>query len=271
MSAGGLLGLLFLLSMTLIYNLQADVLRNAALSSGANLTRFFAEHSAVPALGQNWLSLRIFIDSAQKGRGFDYLVLTDPDRVARAATDADVIGHHYSPPVTQSVLQSQPDMRVSTAKLPNGLTVFLFDTPIEFQHVKVGHIYLGVNQAGLQHVLRTTFWLMAALASIATALVSGLAFHFGLLLMGPVRLMRRTLEAFGSGNMDVRIPEERRDEIGEIYRSFNTMADRLQERIALAEPPVVPSSVASIPIIQQSASAASLDATVVTRRPSASP
>jgi len=47
-------------------------------------------------------------------------------------------------------------------------------------------------------------------------------------LVRPVRLLRQGTRAFGAGNLDHRVPARSSDEIGELAREFNRMADRLQ-------------------------------------------
>lgn len=235
-TAGGVLSVLFFLTMAILYNVEAAVLQNEAITSGINLARFFAEHSAVPALGQNWLSLKIFVQGADLGRGFDYLVITDTNGNVQAATDPALIGHRYQTLPAQALLESSNDVSVTSSTLRNGADVFVFNTPIRFQNVEVGRVYLGVSQAGIRRVLRTTFWLMLAVALVGITLVAGLANFFGVLLLRPIRTLRLALEDIGAGDMEVRISQKRRDEIGEIYAAFNCMADRLHERTARAEP-----------------------------------
>src|SRR5207237_2620512 len=74
-ASGAALALLFLLSMSVIYAVEARILRNQMLDSGTSLAKFVAVHSAVPVLGQNWLPLRVFVEDAQSRKSFDYLTV----------------------------------------------------------------------------------------------------------------------------------------------------------------------------------------------------
>jgi HAMP domain-containing protein len=98
----------------------------------------------------------------------------------------------------------------------------------------VGQVYLGIDQAGVRGVLRAMLWLMAGLGLLAVLAIVGLSQYFGLLILRPVRLLRRTLNEFGAGAFERRISETRRDEIGEIYSAFNRMADNVQARLAIS-------------------------------------
>jgi signal transduction histidine kinase len=50
--------------------------------------------------------------------------------------------------------------------------------------------------------------------------------------VSPVRRIAATIALFGKGNLSVRVHDPRQDEIGQLGRSFNQMADRLQKLIA---------------------------------------
>ncbi|HEX6007515.1 MAG TPA: HAMP domain-containing protein, partial [Burkholderiales bacterium] len=46
----------------------------------------------------------------------------------------------------------------------------------------------------------------------------------------PLQLLRESMEEIGYGRFDVRIAEQRNDEIGELFRQFDAMAASLEER-----------------------------------------
>lgn len=63
-------------------------------------------------------------------------------------------------------------------------------------------------------------WILAAVAAMCYLL----AFH----LASPLVSLRNTLDEFGRGNLTVRTGSKRGDELGELSRSFDRMADRIQ-------------------------------------------
>jgi signal transduction histidine kinase len=46
--------------------------------------------------------------------------------------------------------------------------------------------------------------------------------------VSPLRRVASTVDAFGRGDLSVRVESKRRDEIGDVARSFNSMADRIE-------------------------------------------
>ncbi len=83
----------------------------------------------------------------------------------------------------------------------------------------------------------TVFWDLSGRNQTRIALLAGGVLLVTLLLSallaatiaGPLRRMATTALRAGDGDLAVRVPERRRDEVGQVARAFNRMADRRQE------------------------------------------
>jgi serine/threonine-protein kinase len=228
------LALLFLLSMSVIYTVEARVLRSQMLDSGTSLAKFVAVQSALPVLGQNWLPLRVFVDDAQSRRSFDYLAVVDHDNVVQASTLPLLVGRPFRAPAASERMVAEPDVTVSAASI-GGHPVYLFDTPILFQKVEIGRIYLGIDRSGVTRVLQATLWLMTMLGALAVLVVANLSVLFGRYIARPLRTIRLALEEFGAGDLDRRISETRKDEFGALFATFNGAAENHQHRHAAVD------------------------------------
>jgi len=228
--AGTAIAVVFTLSMIAVYFVEARVIRQQVLDSGAALAKFVATQTAVPVLSQNWVPLELFVQDAQQRGSFDYLVVTDHEHIVKAATVQDLVGKAFTPPSgAEPVMQAQ-DLSASEVTLPNGTAAFLFDTPILFQNTEIGRIYLGVDRAGMNSVLRSTLLLMSNLGLLTVLSVVAMLWLFGGLLARPFKLLSRSLQDFGAGDLDRRISETRNDEIGQLFTAFNRMADGIHSR-----------------------------------------
>ncbi|MBV9331802.1 MAG: protein kinase [Alphaproteobacteria bacterium] len=237
--SGAALALMFLISMSLIYAVEARVLRNQLFDSGASLAKFVAVHSALPVLGQNWLPLRVFVEDAQSRSSFDYLAVVDNDHVVQASTIPSLVGKHFHAADGGEAVEADSDVAVSSAVM-GGREVYLFNTPILFQKVEIGRIYLGVSKAGITRVLHATLWLMTSLLVLAVLAVGSLSFLFGRYIARPLRTIRIALEDFAAGDLDRRISEVRKDEFGALFAAFNNAAENHRLRTMQDRPPVQP-------------------------------
>jgi signal transduction histidine kinase len=72
------------------------------------------------------------------------------------------------------------------------------------------------------------FWFLEPKHLWIIGLVALLCYGFAYHLTSPVRRLREAVDGFGRGDFSARAPATRSDEIGELARSFNKMADRIQ-------------------------------------------
>ena len=222
--------------MTLIYYVESNVIRGQVIDSGASLARFVSSQAAVPVLSENWVPLELFVEDASERGAFDYLVVVDHDAVVRATTQQDEIGTPFVFPLSAESIVEQEDMLTFELELPDGMTIFLFDTPVLFQQTEIGRVYLGIDRADMDSVLRSTLLLLAGAGILTVMSVVGMLYMFGGLLARPIRLLSRFLHNFGAGDLDSRISDTRNDEIGQLFTAFNNMADQMQARSALSGP-----------------------------------
>jgi len=263
LSSGSMLAVVFVLCMSVVYVVEARIVRNQLFDAGASLAKFVAVHSAVPVLDQNWVPLRLFVDDARARSSLDYLVVTDHDNLVQASTESNLVGKSFQRPAHDALVARSPDVNVSSVAMRDGRDIFLFDTPILFQKTEIGHIFLGIDQAGVTHVLGAMLWLMTMLGLFAVCAVASLSFLFARFIARPLRALQRALQDFGAGDMDRRISEMRNDEFGSLFDAFNSTAEHLQGRFAksddvgAARPALPPRVISEIPPL------ASADTTLV--------
>ena len=231
-SAGAALAVLFLISLGIVYYVERQVIRAQVIDSGAAIAKFIATETAVPVLSQNWVPLELFVKDASERGSFDYLAVTDHDHIVKAATSQDIVGKPFAPPPNASLIVKAADFTASEVNLPGGKAAFLFDTPILFQKTEIGRIYVGINRAGMDSVLRSTLLLMSNIGILTVLSAVGMLYVFGGLLGRPMRLLNNAMRDIGLGDLDRRIAETRNDEFGQLFSAYNHMADAVQARFA---------------------------------------
>ena len=68
---------------------------------------------------------------------------------------------------------------------------------------------------------------------LIVTLVGAASWLFTLHLVRPLRRLRATVRDFGAGHLSIRMHADRRDEIGDLSRDFDAMADRLERLLQL--------------------------------------
>ncbi|MBV1905361.1 MAG: protein kinase [Pseudomonadales bacterium] len=229
---GGMVAFVLLISMVSVYRIQVDEITSTVTDSGGALAKFIATQAAIPVLSEDWISLESFVHEAGARNTFEYLKVTDHTGVVRASTNPAEIGQIYVP-VASTLLPGLEDGDVSVSEIDLGDSsgIFNFDTPVLFQNTEVGRINMGLSRKGLDSLMATTVKLMLVIALVTLASVVLVMYVVTGLLAKPIALLRRSMERLGEGESDLRISDERMDEIGELYTAFNGMADNLQDLV----------------------------------------
>jgi diguanylate cyclase (GGDEF)-like protein len=99
--------------------------------------------------------------------------------------------------------------------------------PLTTTRPLVGYIRLGVGLGDAQYRLETLIRSVIGLAVGIALLMVPLGYEVVRHLARPIERLSATAKAFAGGRLDVRVDIHRRDEIGELAMSFNTMADEM--------------------------------------------
>jgi two-component system sensor histidine kinase CpxA len=200
--------LLWFLATTAITGLGIAVTSAMALESGAGRSGLFSEvviqradeaRAAFENGGRP--ALRATLDRL-RGRSRNELILTDASgRDLLTGQDRSSMLPHEG---YRSWLRNIARLRIATAD-------------------STGRYWLIV--AGPR---RMTFWFLRPehlwVLGICVLLCYLLSWH----LTSPVRKLQRAVDCFGRGELSVRAESNRRDELGQLARTFNLMADRIQ-------------------------------------------
>ena len=96
----------------------------------------------------------------------------------------------------------------------------------------VGYLYVGRTIPGFRRSSDVPF---LRTARLTTWIITGVIFVFAMLLgliltlhiTGPVKILNTAVQKVEAGNLETRVPDSRRDELGALSRSFNAMAEFL--------------------------------------------
>ncbi|MEM8941737.1 MAG: protein kinase [Pseudomonadota bacterium] len=204
---------------------QRSMLSKQLVDSGIALTKFISVQSAIPVLGEDWISLEALVQDAAARDTFSYLVVSDHTGVVRSATDPELLDKpRPSMPDAEEVYR-QEDIVVSDV----GESLYNFSVPVLFNQTPVGSVDVGLATESISEALATTSRMLIILALAMVVTVSIAVFIFNKLTSRNLYLVTEALRLFARKHHEVRISKASTDEFGDLFVAFNAMADDLQQ------------------------------------------
>ncbi|QNK03874.1 protein kinase [Dyella telluris] len=227
---GAILCLVLLLGLAGIYAKQNTAVNGLATDFGSSLGRIVAGEAAENLLLGDEAATRALVQDVSRNEQIHYLAIANRQGQVVASTRASERGLPLADAGAAQSLVSSPDIK-RYAGHPVGLDgMTVFDVPIRYQDKSVGELRLGVSNAPLVAAQRTTLGvIMAVLLVTLLALVSAAYWLF----RQPLALMAMLSDALmhvARGEYQHRIRLARRDELGQLFASFNLMSSALESR-----------------------------------------
>lgn len=217
-----------ILSLYLLYSLEQLFVQNLLqqLSYQARLLRDMAEQDPElvrdPASAQNFI---LRIANLTEAR----VVLLTKDGVVLAssrAEDAELVGARYTPPPVARALAGDDVQGVGTGFSGEVAYVVL---PLRYQGVTDGVLRLSYEVGDLHSYFNRLRWLI--LGGTGLTIIVGLGLGLGLAetITRPLRRLSESARQIAAGHYRARAGVRSQDEVGELARSFDEMAARLEE------------------------------------------
>ena len=195
---------------------------------GASLARFIAAQNAAQVLGEDWDAVDVSVQEIMKTRNFERITVIDLAGTVRVSSQPGLAGQPYKPAGTESLgkVGGTAAVRYSAG----GESVLGFEAPVLSQDKQVGRVALGIPEKPLTQVARLSITLMIVLAVVTVLAVAVAMYFVANWFAQPIRLVCDSMAELAKGRLDHRIREQRRDEFGELFDAFDSMADALQKR-----------------------------------------
>ena len=195
------LGLLWVILQTHLESL----LNNQINAFGKSITQQIANASGEMILADDLLSLNVIVNN----------LVSDPN-IAHAA-----IYGNEDRLLAESTQQNRPNQIISK---------HFYTTPIFFEEVEIGEARITLDREPISRNVRHTMTLIGFATLLMLMSSCAITIALGKNLTRPVLRLKTGTKAITSGKLDYRINEDRKDEIGDLIRSFNHMAHNLEEK-----------------------------------------
>jgi serine/threonine-protein kinase len=197
------------------------------------------ENAARPASEADWAHVEAFVRTAAADENITEMIVADSRGVIRASANASLAGEKYTQPYGQKILDPTRNTSLGNIQTVGG-EAFRFVTPILYSGRTVGTVQVGVRKNELQAAAGWTRTLLIGLGVLTMAVTIGLGFFAGRVVLSPLRRLNAALREAGERKFDFRISHKRRDEFGELFDSFNALAETLEHSAParIAEPDI---------------------------------
>lgn len=231
-------------SIYFIYNKQRQVMTDQVIEFGVSLAKFIAIDSAESILSEDWISIEIYVHEVSARLNFSFLNIIDHNNIIRGHSEKDKIGSRFNDSsidenifnedtnldfMKKDLMKNIDDTEVFN-KIYAGREIFSFSTPILYQNKNIGRVHLGLSKQPLLLATNMTLYMMVLLSFIVILTVSIFTYVLSKTLNKPIKTLKHALEEVSSGRAEYRIEQQRNDEFGKLYSTFDTMAESLQTK-----------------------------------------
>ncbi|AKS40919.1 serine/threonine-protein kinase [Wenzhouxiangella marina] len=226
MAVGALVALVLVLGLSYVYRSQNAAMASATFGFGEGLASVVAREIAEPLLLEDSAALGNLVSDFGSNSQVLYLHITDRSGLIQSSTNLFLQGESVPGLDNPVVRRDETAIRVLQGADGN----LEFQVPIRFQARRIGEVYLGLDGAELSTAARGTLSMMVMVFLIAMLVIM---VAMAVMVRHQRRLIERIgwgLRRMGKGQYDFRLESNRRDEFGNLYRRFNDMAMRLEER-----------------------------------------
>ncbi|MFC4763004.1 protein kinase domain-containing protein [Dyella koreensis] len=228
---GAILTLVLLLGLAAIYAKQNSAATGLAQDFGQSMGRMIASESAENLLLGDRAATRALVEDISRNRQIHYLAIADRSGHVVASTRPDEINGELPAPAA-SQRQATPDGSESYLAKDDSQAdeTLMFDVPIRYQTKAVGELRLGINTEPLRAAQRTTLWVIVAVLLVTLIAVVGAAYWLFRQPLMLLDLLGDALLRVSRGDFAHRIRLTRRDELGQLFHTFNLMNSALQSK-----------------------------------------
>ena len=230
-----ILVLMAALTVALAWQLESEA-RQRAISQirlrGEGVARMLAINSADELGRLDDLRLAQFVVDAATLPDVLYATVVDADGtvIAHSEFEEGGIGGPFEPPwkdyePVQNAIVDRSFVYKGQPARDIGVPIVIADLETSRW---IGEIHVGISEAPVNRAVRELRETVYVIAGIALGAAMILAFIYGVVLTRPLRRISAGVDRIGKGDLKHRIKVRRKDEIGELGRAVNNMAESLE-------------------------------------------
>ncbi|MFQ5427487.1 MAG: adenylate/guanylate cyclase domain-containing protein [Thermodesulfobacteriota bacterium] len=204
---------------------QKSSMESQIRSMAGAVTGGFSRNSKFPLLENDSLAMSQLIENILKNPSISSAAILNESLTVKAERDMQAIGERFA--LAKTIENSLGPYPWVIAEDEGSIT---YAMPVFFKDTKVGYTVLAFSKAFVSERVRAAVMSLVIITILAIIFVSFLSIPLASGFLAPIFMLLKGTKEIVLGNFDYKIPEERRDEVGELVRSFNHMAAELKKK-----------------------------------------
>ncbi len=204
---------------------QKHSMESQIKSMAGTITGSFSRNSKFPLLENDSLAMSQLIENILKNPSISKAYILNESLMVKAVRDMRSVGERF-------FLAN----RINAARgaypwvISEGEGSITYAMPVFFKDTKVGYTVLSFSKAFIVERVRAAVMSLVIITMLAIIFVSFISIPLASGFLRPIFMLLKGTKEIVMGNFDYKIPEGRRDEVGELVRSFNHMAAELKKK-----------------------------------------
>jgi adenylate cyclase len=217
---------------TSILKRQRIQFTNQLIKFGATMASYAATNSPEDLLEEAELPLYQLVSDIAKNEEVAFALILNSNGIIQAHSDINKVGSTFVLPSDSELVFEKNGLQLRSYQEKDE-NLLLFSTPVLYQGLKIGEVYLCLTKKYIEASIfkAKVFILMMTLVITITGIAMSmvLSFYFS----RPIQKLVGAVEEIGKGNFAYRVSLARNDELGDLGKAINRMAEdlRLKERI----------------------------------------
>lgn len=232
-SIGVLIIVIMIILGLVVTNNQATILKNQTIEFGRTLINQLSESSKEPVLAGDSFALEVLVTNlAEESNVLGTVVFSEQGSILSQVGVTPADHRLFDEKQWRNLLSSNPSIyewKWKPVAKPE-INVLTFTGTIEYNGLVAGYTLITLSRETMDQAVHRTV-LNIIFATIALiAIFTPFIYIIGKRISSPINHLRDLGMALNEGSFHKRIDQERDDEIGDLYQTFNNMADVLQKK-----------------------------------------
>jgi adenylate cyclase len=225
-----LIGITIFTLSSVILNRQAEQLYEATVSRGRLSLSYFEANARIALIQDDTVGLNKLIQDATQQEGMMYAIIVDKEMSIKAHTDLSKVGGKLGDFPQQRHLVQQGKLTYFDYPDEKDRELLDLSTPVTFQSTELGRIHVGVSLDFINEQVGKAKFFILVLSIGFVVLGVVISVLLGVGVSRPISRLVVATREIGKGNFKHRVFTNVNDEVGDLAKSFNFMAEELGQK-----------------------------------------